>query len=182
MCQVEKDKVPAPRSLQARVRHVGTAVTEMTRRETAETHLGIASGCVGCPASGQGAASLGHDGLSTAFQNVCTFPGHPESQVWALDGLLGGGVLGGSVGCRLLSLSQFLSEKKFQEVAFYNFICLVLGAVQGHYCYVGSSLVVVRGLLAAAAPRCGAWALGRVGSVAAAPGLESTGSVVVARA
>ena len=34
----------------------------------------------------------------------------------------GAGVWWGRVGCRLLSLSQFLSERKFQEVAFYNFI------------------------------------------------------------
>ena len=68
--------------------------SEMTRRETAETQLGTASGSsqlVGCPASGQGAASLGHDGLSMAFWNVCTFPGRPESQVWAVDDLPGAG-------------------------------------------------------------------------------------------
>ena len=87
----------------------------------------------------------------------------------------------------LLSSARYYNYTSFVIYIFLtgdinNFICLVLGAVQGHYCYVGSSLVVVRGLLAAAAPRCGAWALGRVGSVAAAPGLESTGSVVVARA
>ena len=30
VCQVEKDKVPAPRSLQARIRHVGTGEAEGT--------------------------------------------------------------------------------------------------------------------------------------------------------
>ena len=82
--------------------------------------------CVGCAASGQGAASRGHSGLSTAFWNVCTLPGHPESQVWAVDDLPGGGVWTG-VGCRLLRLSLSLSVRRFQEVAFYNFIYLCLG-------------------------------------------------------
>ena len=83
------------------------------------------------------------------------------------------------MGCRLLSLSQFLSERKFQEVAFYNFIylfgCAGSSLLCGLFSSCGSRAPYCSGLSC-----CGAWALGRVGSVAAAPGLESTGSVVVA--
>ena len=93
----------------------------------------------------------------------------------------GAGVWWGRVGCRLLSLSQFLSERKFQEVAFYNFIylfgCAGLSLLCGLFSSCGSRTPHHSGF-----SHCRAWALGRVGSVAAAPGLESTGSVVMAHA